>query len=255
MPFTKSHPSPHYRPLVDLYKQMHFGKQSRFPGYSVAPFVGLIRAILTRHEARTILDYGSGAGHQYRKVGVRVAGRLRFFPCLESYWGARITLYDPAVMDHLLPPEGTFDGVISTDVLEHVHEEDLNWVIEDLFENARTFVFASVAAHLASTLLPDGRNAHVTVREASWWYERFRAIAGRYPGKVFYLAITRPGHRWQDRIYTNGGTTPPYERAYLFPIKGGWRYFFLKKARALRHKATHLARKLRALLSDAEVPL
>ena len=60
------------------------------------------------------------------------------------------------------PYEGTYDGVISTDVLEHIPEEDIPWVLDDLFAQAKTFIYAVAACYPAKKIMPDGTNAHCT---------------------------------------------------------------------------------------------
>jgi hypothetical protein len=87
--------------------------------------------------------------------------------------------YDPCHAPYSTLPTERFDGVITTDVLEHCPEEDLDWIIGELFGFARKFVFASIAAYPALTHLPNGENAHCTVRPTGWWRERFQAAAGR----------------------------------------------------------------------------
>jgi hypothetical protein len=64
-------------------------------------------------------------------------------------------------------PEGRFDGVVCTDVLEHCPEEDLPWIVGELFGYARLFVFANVACYPAAKKLPNGENAHCTIRRSS----------------------------------------------------------------------------------------
>jgi len=46
---------------------------------------------------------------------------------------------------------------------------------------AQRFVFASVASYAARKRLPNGENAHCTVRPAQWWRELFRSSAERHP--------------------------------------------------------------------------
>ena len=84
------------------------------------------------------------------------------------------TLYDPAVPEFAAPLFGQFDGVICTDVLEHVPEDELPDVIGDLVRLSRMWCFVSVCCRPArpNKNLPGGRNAHVTIRPQEWWLER-----------------------------------------------------------------------------------
>jgi hypothetical protein len=67
--------------------------------------------------------------------------------------------------------------VICTDVLEHCPEEDLPWIVGELFGYARLFVFANVACYPAMKTLPNGENAHCTIRPVEFWREIFQNAA------------------------------------------------------------------------------
>jgi hypothetical protein len=90
-------------------------------------------------------------------------------------------------------PGNSFDGVISTDVLEHCPEEDLPWIVQELFDLADKFVFASIAGYPARKHLPSGENAHCTVRPLSWWTQLFSHAAKGSPGLIWRLRYFRPG--------------------------------------------------------------
>lgn len=54
--------------------------------------------------------------------------------------------------------------MICTDVLEHCPEEDIPWIVDELFAFARKFVYANIACFPARKQLPSGGNAHCTVK-------------------------------------------------------------------------------------------
>ncbi len=85
--------------------------------------------------------------------------------------------YDPGYAPHSARPPGRFDGVISTDVLEHCPEEDLAWILEEIFGYATRFVYLNVACYPARKTLPNGENAHATVRPPDWWRDKVAAAS------------------------------------------------------------------------------
>ena len=89
-------------------------------------------------------------------------------------WGIMPALYDPAVPEFAEMPTDPCDGVICTDVLEHVPENELDAVIGDLVRLAQLWCFVSVCCRAArpNKNLPDGRNAHVTIRPQAWWADK-----------------------------------------------------------------------------------
>ncbi|HXM80358.1 MAG TPA: class I SAM-dependent methyltransferase [Burkholderiales bacterium] len=198
---SRRNPSARYRRLLELYREMHvrgelmrsIAPEHTFPGSSLLPQAHHIRRLVLQTGARTLLDYGSGKGGQYRPVRLAEQGVERWHS-VQEYWDIeRIVCYDPAYEPFSRPPQGRFDGVICTDVLEHCPEPDLPWIIAELFGFARRFVFASIACHPAVKRLPNGENAHCTVRPPQFWAELFMSAAKGHPGVL-----------WESRAYTKG---------------------------------------------------
>jgi hypothetical protein len=50
------------------------------------------------------------------------------------------------------------------------------------FGFARRFVFANVACYPVNKRLPNGENAHCTIKPVAWWREVVCATAARHPG-------------------------------------------------------------------------
>ena len=87
-----------------------------------------------------------------------------------DYWGIDyVHCYDPSYAKYSTLPLGPFDGVICTDVLEHCPEDDLPWIVTEIFAYAENFVYANVACYPAMKRFPTGENAHCTVRAPEWW--------------------------------------------------------------------------------------
>lgn len=194
---SRRKPSERYRRLLELYREMHvrgevlrrLPPESTFPGASLLPQAHHVRRLVAQTGARTILDYGSGKGQQYRplKIFDRTGSS---WESVQDYWQVeRIACFDPAYEPFSRLPAETFDGVLSTDVLEHCPQDDLPWIVAELFSLARHFVFASVACHPAVKRLPNGENAHCTVRPPEFWETLFSRSATTM---------------WEVRAYTKG---------------------------------------------------
>jgi 2-polyprenyl-3-methyl-5-hydroxy-6-metoxy-1,4-benzoquinol methylase len=130
--------------------------EGKFPGHSLNKYTDDIKKFYRLIGGGSILDYGCG-----KAVGWNRMKRELDYPLL--------TLYDPAFKPYENKPTTQFDMVICTDVMEHIPEEDVMDVLKDIFSFARKGVFLGVSTKLANKLLPDGRNAHLTVKPASWW--------------------------------------------------------------------------------------
>ena len=66
-------------------------------------------------------------------------------------------------------PEENFDGIYSTDVMEHIPEEVIPSVFDWIFSHAEKFVFLGISTELAIAILPNGENAHCTIKSIEWW--------------------------------------------------------------------------------------
>ena len=156
--YSRSSPSPRYRELLDLYVRMHAHgapeqgdrAEDMFAGTSLAPHVGAVRHLVRGTSAHSLLDYGCGKARLYGALAKAFGGAAG--TTLQQHWGLdEITLYDPAFPAHNELPTGTFDGVICTDVLEHVPEDDVPWVLAEIFGFATNFVSTATPARPAKT--------------------------------------------------------------------------------------------------------
>jgi hypothetical protein len=164
--------------LLKQYRKMAAGGE-HFRGLSLVQHADAIGELIAKHKARTLLDYGSGAGQAYNKPHR-----------LHLAWGVDIpTRYDPAFPKFANLPAGKFDGVICSDVAEHIPIDEVPVFIARLFGYAERFVWASVCCRLANKTFPDGTNLHVTVRPMAWWTELFAQESAR-TGVPFRLSET-----------------------------------------------------------------
>jgi hypothetical protein len=191
--YSRDNPRLRFQQLVEHYRSMHRDGDPRrgvpaermFDGKSLPRQANRINKLIARTNAKTILDYGSGKGTQYLPGKILENGVPRW-NSMQEYWGVEsIRCYDPGYQPFSVLPEGAFDGVICTDVLEHCPEEDLPWIVGELFGFARRFVFANVACYPAAKTLPNGENAHCTVRPVDFWRALFENAAAASTGVLW----------------------------------------------------------------------
>ena len=169
-------------------KFLNVAPENTFPGISLPPEAHHIKVLVERSGALSVLDYGSGKGQQYDARNVKLAtGEV--VETIVDYWGIDyVHCYDPSYAKYSTLPLGPFDGVICTDVLEHCPEDDLPWIVAEIFAYAEKFVYANVACYPAMKRLPTGENAHCTVRAPEWWLDLFRGVASKFPGVMWELS-------------------------------------------------------------------
>lgn len=147
---------------IEQYRQQH---KTKLYGHTGKKFAGHIQSLINIAGPSTILDYGCGQCRMGEHLNLK---------------GATIDYYDPAIEEISDHPVDVYDLVINTDVLEHIPEEDVKDVLQDI-RCLSGLVFFNISTRPACTILPNGDNAHCTVKEAEWWDEQ---LAYFYPYTV-----------------------------------------------------------------------
>lgn len=207
--YTRANPSPEYQAMVAMYSTLHEeGAESErskderrtasqtFPGKMLLENAATIRDLVVRSGSGSLLDYGCGKGQAYQLTDIELPDGEKA-KSLKAYWGIdRIRCYDPGYEPFSVLPTERFDAVICIDVLEHITAPDLPWVLDELFGYADRFVYANVACYPAKKQLPNGQNAHCTVRSPDWWTGLIHAVAMRHTDVSYRFQLsTRTGPR------------------------------------------------------------
>ncbi len=166
-----------YFKLIDYYKEMATNGYQRNDGIFINKTYGTaepikfkeqIKSLAGHFKCKTALDYGSGGSDLNIE---EVSEGISF----KDYVGLKkIYQFEPA---RKINKNGKFDLVLSFDVLEHIFIADLPWVIDDIFSKANKCVLINVACYEAAALLPNGENAHITLRHPLWWLGQIECIS------------------------------------------------------------------------------
>jgi hypothetical protein len=171
---------------IDLYKQL-----PPFPGNSLTPHLDNIKKLIKSTKSKTALDYGCGNALHYIKDKIHLS------------WGLdKMGLYDPAILKWDCLPGDNFDCVICTDVLEHVPEREINKTLEEIFTLSNKCVYLNIAMYPARQILPNGENAHCTLKPKQWWrYRIAETIKENIKVHVVY-SYTHGNKNTEYEIYT-----------------------------------------------------
>ena len=124
-------------------------------GYRLLNFLNM------RPDVKTVLDFGCGHG----KLGGFITENRP-----DVVWEE----YDPSIEGKDKLPNGHYDLICSSDVMEHIEPECLNEVLDWLNNHAK-YQYHLISCELcAGSELPDGRNAHLIVETPEWWRETFK---------------------------------------------------------------------------------
>ena len=142
--------SEYYKESVRLGTEFQKNNKS-WAGYDVVKYQKKIKDLVDHYRAKTILDYGCGKGLQYKEKLPYGGGTGYELPkeewqTFDEYLGVTVFKYDPCVAGFKRKPEKNrkFDGVICTQVLNSIPDDDMTWVRETLENHATKFCFIGV---------------------------------------------------------------------------------------------------------------
>jgi hypothetical protein len=153
--------------LADQYQEMHAARA--FPGVSWKSHYETLQQCIPALEDLRIVDYGCGPN----------GGLAEFLP-------NNVRPYDPYVASYAAPPwNECFDVLFSSDVLEHVPTRDVRPLFAKIAVSAPSYVFLNISTRKAHKRLPNGTNAHLTVKPARWWLETAHSCLGEFYKCIF----------------------------------------------------------------------
>ena len=177
--------SKYYYEVIEKYKLFHKKGiknqpgNSTFLGYSLSKWIIIIKQIIEINNCNSLLDFGCGKGFLYKNK-FKLKGAE--FNNLFDFWKIKnIFLYDPGVDEYSEYPKKKYDGVICTDVVEHIPEDDVLNFIDELFKLSNKFIFIVIATIPASKYFEDGNNIHLSLKNENKWKKIFLEFKIKYP--------------------------------------------------------------------------
>ena len=188
-------PSQDYYDLIDSYKKLH-EQEGKFKGISLIPLVPTLMKIVKDNDCKTLLDYGCGKAIPYDKERCRevdLRNPIQELCSLESF-----DLYDPAYEKYATLPNKKYDIVVCTDVLEHIAEQDIDYVLTEILSHSKKIVFLNISCQPALKHFKEGKfkgkNVHISVFDPSWWGHKIGNIWNKFNHlKVYTLCETKEG--------------------------------------------------------------
>ena len=97
--------------------------------------------------------------------------------------------HDPLLAEPTMASNASFDGVISVDLLQHVPEDDVAWMLDQMFAAARQFVYVGVTGAPPSARMANGTTAECIGDFADWWKGQLELASNRNPGTRWTLCV------------------------------------------------------------------
>jgi mitochondrial fission protein ELM1 len=196
--FRAERPSAQYRALIDQLGTAAGGETAQRSSHRPPPQAtpDALCELIAATEARTILDYGLGAGHD---TSAGPAGLLgdQAGPAV-----TRASVVSWPLTERLAE---RFDGVVCTGMLAYLPDEDVPWVLDELFGYATRFVYVTMTQPPPGIMLPGGARLRPRLRDPSWWSERLAATSARHPSLHWRLLIRMRTKLGRQTAYSRQG--------------------------------------------------
>lgn len=187
--------SDYYYEVIKKYKLFHKNGikkgnvikpgSTTFLGYSLSKWIFKIQDIVNTHNCSSLVDFGCGKAFLYKN---KFKIENNEYQNLSDFWNIQdMYLYDPGVEEYSVYPTKKFDGVICTDVIEHIPENDVIDFINNLFELSKKFIFVVIATIPATKYFDDGNNIHLCLKSKDDWKKIFLDFKTRYPNISQYI--------------------------------------------------------------------
>lgn len=181
---------------VDLYREIH-NSDNRY-GANGSKYLSSVMCFIDNfedHEINFVLDYGCGKSSLTKELS-------KYYPHINFYG------YDPAVEGISSLPHGIshYDLIICTNVLEHVPVTEMDSVLNEISSLSQNVIF--VLNHCkAYRSLPNGENAHCTIKPVHWYVSKF--------DKYFKdIVVLDCAEHWRSLVLTFGIKTHVYNQYY-----------------------------------------
>lgn len=146
---------------IELYKELHINNSEY--GNTGSRYTQRILNHILEYKPSSILDFGCGKGELAKEL---------------YQLGFNVDEYDPAIEGKEQIPNAHYDMLITTDVLEHLYEKEISTICEQFLSINPKTMFHVICTRLAGNLLPDGSNAHKTVKPIEWWNDKLKKYTG-----------------------------------------------------------------------------
>ena len=194
-------PSEDYYELLDSYKELH-KEEGKFRGISLVPLVPTLINVTKENNCKTLLDYGCGKAIPYSKKECKSIGLKK--PVQELCNLDSFDLYDPAYPKYNKLSKKKYDIVVCTDVMEHIAEQDIDWVLKDILSHSKKTVFLNISCQPALKHFKEGKfkgqNVHVSVFHGTWWSDKVKNIWNKFKHLKIYMVCVGKDYTHVDCI-------------------------------------------------------
>lgn len=188
--FGAACPSTQYQACLTQLRTAPAGNGSQRPRSRSRDVPTALRDLMTATGARTMLLYGFGMDDDTTEGLVRSLG---------GNAACTITHYNWACPSKTAAPLAQYEGVVCLQGLECLPDEDVPWVLDEMFAHANRFVYLTLAQTLLSKVFQNGTYGLPHPRDLAWWRTRVEAASARHPA-VYWRLVVPARHEVGQRV-------------------------------------------------------
>jgi mitochondrial fission protein ELM1 len=178
--FSAASPSTQYQACLTQLRTALAGNGPQRPRSRSRDVPIALRDLITAAGARTVLICGFGmednaTGELAERLGGHVA--------------CTFTSYDRACPSQMAQPMARYEGVACLQGLECLPDEDVPWILNEMFAHATRFVYLTLSQTSLSKVFQNGTRGLPRQRDFAWWRTRVEAAGARHPALYWRLAV------------------------------------------------------------------
>ena len=180
--FSRENPSQAFNDLCDIAQdpqvisQRDDGGKTTVVGSKQAGLAGL----LGKCSARTVLDC---------QILAASPGSIMRFPAVAEAGIEQLVEFDPTAHLEQAAPSERIDAVVCLETLDFVPDDDIPWLLRQLFERSKRLVYCEVSGKPGRHYLANGATLDRRSRPVEWWQYQFELVARHYPAVRWRLCI------------------------------------------------------------------
>jgi cyclopropane fatty-acyl-phospholipid synthase-like methyltransferase len=165
---------------ADYKKQMQ-DMAARHQFKEKLPKYHLVQDFLKDESPKSLIDFGCAHGAMINRI-------KNDFPDILIVDG-----YDPGVIEYEKFPQQQYDCLVSNDVIEHIEPKYLDSTLIAMNTLFTKSAWLIIACYPAKKILPDGRNAHISLHTPNWWVEKIKETFTASTIEITKTVVHKPG--------------------------------------------------------------
>lgn len=180
--FSRENPSQAFKDLCNAAQdpQIISRRNDSEPTKTVRSNQTGLAQLLEACSARTVLDC---------RISVATPGSILQFPAVAKAGIEQLVEFDPTAHLEQAASSECVDAVVCLETLDFVPDDDIPWLLRQLFERSKRLVYCEVSNKPASQYLANGARLDRRNRPVEWWQYQFELVARHFPAVRWRLCI------------------------------------------------------------------